>query len=294
MPLRFADKPSLRPRNYLLRKEQWRLLVMVGALGLVILAIQRVRQPAFVAKLEQVFGGEPDAQPLVEPVPRVEMSPAQPLPPLERSHFAAIRDNAPFRDSESEAWFFTFGVLKGAPPASAATEVTYAQLTSQPDVYRGKPVHVRGLVRRVEQIKPAHNELGIEQLYRVILQPAGGEVWPITLYTLRPPVGAALGEDIRLAAEATGYFFKKQSYSWAGGLGTTPVILAKSIDMARPASPSPTSSTRDVNFLTVIVWAALLSGVALSWFLLRTSTGETKRTQSASEPISISIREPEA
>ncbi|MEM6798888.1 MAG: hypothetical protein AAF589_05185, partial [Planctomycetota bacterium] len=180
--LRFDENPDRRPRNYLMRREQWRLLLLVAALGFVVIAMQQVQSPAFVATLERTFGtGEATEQ-------QTDAAPdTTPLPPLDRERFGAVQDNTFFRKAETEAWFFTLGVLAGDAGPHTAPGVTYAQLASQPSVYRGQPVAVAGAIRRLEEVKPADNELGIKVLHRAILQPNGGAVWPITLYLLDAP-----------------------------------------------------------------------------------------------------------
>ena len=260
--LRFDDNPARRPRNYLLRREQTRLLLMVGALGLVLLAMQRVQSPDVVAKLDDVFGeGSPGG---VEE--GVADSPSVVLTPLDRALFASVKDNAPFREAESGAWFATLGALQGIEGKPGPGEVvTYAQLSSQPEAYRGQPVEVRGTVRRVEEVEAGKNERGIEKLYRVILQPTGGEVWPITIYALEPPADHAE----QVASRAAGYFFKKQSYRWEGGLGSTPVVLAKSIDSGPAPLPSEATEAAPPDVSTILIAAIGISAVMIAFFVLR-------------------------
>ena len=105
-------------------------------------------------------------------------------------------------------------------------------------MYRGALVGVRGTVRRVEAVEPAENDAGVERLFRATLQPEGAGVWPITVYTLEAPPAV---DDPAQAYEAaaSGWFFKNLSYRWAEGVGVTPVILARRLDLdARPVVAS--------------------------------------------------------
>ncbi|MEM9187490.1 MAG: hypothetical protein AAGB00_13440 [Planctomycetota bacterium] len=277
--LRYTANPSRRPRNYLLRREQTRLLLLVGSLGVVLIAMQQVRGPRAMAVLEATFGVPPTAS---DAQPGARDATASDATRLESAWFEAVRDNTFFRNAEQGAWFKTLGVLKrdGAPePASA---VTYAQLVTQPDAYRGRAVAVRGWARRVEQVEPAANDAGIETLYRVTVQPAGGEVWPVTVYCLgEPDVAGRLeaappGDELRAPMQANGYFFKNASYRWRDGLGTTPVILAAGVTIAPPPAATRVTTQRDFDPLTVLVAALLVSGVLVGVIVLKNRAADPR------------------
>src|SRR5690606_37317480 len=125
-----------------------------------------------------------------------------------------VRDNAPFRQAEQPAWFAALAAVQRLGAAGLASEsvgvVGYAALNSQPDAYRGRVVTVTGRVLQVEATEPAANDLGVDRLWRVTMQPTGGDVWPITVYTLEEPKPAEEPYD----ASAVGVFFKKLSYRW--------------------------------------------------------------------------------
>ena len=266
--------------------------MLVGLLGLVLLAMRQAQSPGFVAKLERVFGDEAvsgEAPPVrnASPLP-------QTLTALQRERFAAVQDNTFFREEETDAWFYVLGLLKGIEPNVSAPPATYAQLVSQPDYYRGQPVQVRGTIRRIEQVTPAANDLGIHSLHRMILQPQGGEVWPMTLYSIEPPSEAPAG-DVRLPATATGYFFKNQSYRWQDGLGVTPVVLVRSVRFDTPAVASPADAPQELDPFTVIAAATGVSLCLLGWFLTRSRVSSPAASHAAHDgPIVIEIPSSEA
>ncbi len=153
------------------------------------------------------------------------------------AEWEAITDNTPFRDAETPLWFAVWSELQKLTdkqtPASSG-EATYVQLVNQADVYRGKVVTVRGWVLRSEVVTPGENELGIEQLHRVIMKPAGGGEWPLIVYALDAPED--VGEPFELAVNAV--FFKNLSYRHEGGVGLAPVLLT-----SRIAGPPPQMAT---------------------------------------------------
>lgn len=252
------DRP--RARNYFLRHEQWRLLLLVFALGVVTIAVREIRRPAVSQRLSRAF----DAQnaPIV-PAKSPPLAPAKPTlgrefgaerqaAELSAEAMATIRDDTYFRTAEKGVWFELVSKLQRTPAAELAAksagEVGYAQLAQQPVSYRGKVVTVRGTVRQVTEEKPAANDLGLTSYYRLVLQPAGGEIWPIFVYALELPAEFPRGEKVAVDVSATGYFFKNLSYPWKDGVGIAPVVLAKDITRLDPAQltqvPAPIAEPR--------------------------------------------------
>lgn len=169
--------------------------------------------------------------------------------PISYELLATIRDNTPFRSDEQEAWFALLANLQRSSYEQQASQsrgtVGYATLISAPDNYRGKFITVVGIPRRVDKVSPAENDLGIEQLYRITIEPIGGDVWPITIYTLNDPQLAIDESTNPPTISSTGYFFKNQSYRWAEGVGSMPVIVAKDISrtvIGQTAVPSDTKT----------------------------------------------------
>ena len=86
----FHPNPRRPPRNYLARREQWRLLALVMSLGLVVILMAQLRQPEARVLLGRVFGledtppaadsREPDVQ-ADEIAALLKDATAAPLPP---------------------------------------------------------------------------------------------------------------------------------------------------------------------------------------------------------------------
>lgn len=220
---------------------------MLGSLLLVIGLMSRLKEPETHAALGRVLG---------EPATPVAAEPVWFEPIVPKDIFDGVRDNAPFRSDEQPAWFASLAAVRNAEPATLAAQsvgvVGYAALNSQPDAYRGRVVTVSGRVLQVDATEPAANDLGVERLWRVTMQGAGGEVWPITVYTLEVPQPAEQPYD----ASAFGVFFKKLSYRWAEGIGSTPVVVAKRLETTitqQPvanAAPIVQANEPDIDFST--------------------------------------------
>jgi hypothetical protein len=254
--LRFNQSKQRPVRNYLSRREQWRLLLLVMSLGVVIIAMRTLRRPETADHMARVFS-DPVANTMSaadsnKPPKTGGSSYPQPLAPTElrRDALAAVRDNTYFRNAESDVWFRLIALLQTSSldelNRASRGEVTYAQLVDQPRVYRAQLVTVRGTVRQLTEQTPAENDLGLKSYHRLVIQPSDGTQWPIFVYCLELPAGLSGSSAPAVDVSASGFFFKNLSYRWQDGLGIAPVILAKTVTMAAsgPDSGAPAGASR--------------------------------------------------
>jgi hypothetical protein len=256
--LRFNSSNRRPVRNYFSQREQWRLLMLIVPLGLVILLMRQLRDSENSARINRFFAEEqnteqqealasagepPSASSRVDGV----HGSGRYFPGVRRELLKVVEDNTYFRNGEKEAWFHLFGILNNTPAtgiaAASTAEVGYVELAEQPHVYRGRLVTVRGAVRQVAEQTPAENELGIGSYYRVVIQPTNGSDWPIFVYCLHLPEGVSVGSNSGAVA-ATGFFFKNLSYRHQAGLGIAPVLLARQIELISEAAGSGASPIR--------------------------------------------------
>lgn len=257
--LRFRS-PNRRPtRNYFSRREQWRLFLLIVPLGLVIIVMRQLRDPATGTHLNNLFSeGNPtssDSNGSLEVAIRHPLGPPSPARPdrsknamsiesqVDRKLIATIEDNTYFRNSEQAAWFHLLNLLQTNDPnfepngeTTSPIPVVYLQLVEQPQVYRGRIVQVSGTVREITLQKPADNQFGIDTYYRVVLQPDDESNGPIIIYSLDLPPALDIGER-SASIRAAGFFFKNLSYQWQGGLGIAPVILTRTVHLRQPSLP---------------------------------------------------------
>ncbi len=221
---RFSAPRSQPNRRTPLLALRMRFFLLAAAMLLIVMARTELRRPAVHAAIGRMLEG---------PAAEEKLAVAKVKPILfDAALLNTVQDNTFFREEEQPAWFAMLAELRDTNAehlASNGTPISYAQLVSQPDVYRGRLVRVAGEVLRVETVTPAKNDLGITHLYRVTLKPVGGGVWPLTLYTLQPPPGT-VGPNEPYSASASGFFFKNLSYRWEEGVGVTPVVLAQRLE----------------------------------------------------------------
>ena len=249
-----------KPRDYFSRREQYRLLMLTFALLLVFSMMFKAAQPA---TWHWMFAGERDdgqsnsgdkGEPELDS--RLERELPAPLPagvfvsplnlqaglaendaPHERlwgglttADYAVVRDDTPFRASESEVWFRLLATLHDSDhtllDSDQVEAVGFTQLFKQPRQFRGRLVGLEGIVRRAHRLMAPPNEHGITAYWRCWLF-IDGTKNPIVVYALRMPDGFPQGMSIHETIELAGVFFKRWAYNLRGGIRTAPVVVAQ-------------------------------------------------------------------
>jgi hypothetical protein len=250
--LRDVAMPSFRQkstaRNYLSRREQWRILLLVASLGLVVVVMGEAAKPSSwtwlwagakqdakksnpkneAAKYQNVDTRLPLRDDLGPGVVRIAAAPPLPGEAEEDGFFPGIKvellrtvrdDEFFFPDKGSpqrKAWFNLFDVLNQTDEETlveASTgDVTFTQIFDQPKTYRGKLVTVHGFVRRAQQYKMRKNDAGIEIGYELWVN-VGREA--TSVYCLQLPDGFPTGADVSAEVEITGFFYNRRAYAHA-------------------------------------------------------------------------------
>lgn len=184
-----------------------------------------------------------------------------------------VRDAAPFRRDGAAAWNNFVDVLsendQATLDAASIGYVTMAQLYQQPNVYRGKLVSVRGVVRRVNRKELPKKKPGIDVYYQIWLQPLDNPLSPMVIYTLDLPREFPTGNELREEAQITGFFFKLWAYQAQDKIRTAPLIVARTFDWTKPAvAPARTWSTG--RMLSLVASAAVLAMILVAWALYST------------------------
>jgi hypothetical protein len=288
--LRFGTATTNR-RKLTTGRDRWRLWMLFVAACMVLWCMRMLQRPDVSRRIDAVLTSTLENQAVRVPNENVDLAQVETedvrsssaiafegneLVPVAGEHFqsrfdlSAVRDNTYFRAEEYPAWFAIWDYLQDVKPEKldeqSTGEVTYAQLIDQPEIFRGNPVTIRGMAMRVEVLDAPDNDVGIESYFRLIIRPTGGGVWPIVLYCLELPPKFPRGEDLRADVEVVGVFFKNWSYSWQGGLGLAPVVLANSFDW-QPASvvERPRTELTPQGVLVVVAIAGIMATI-VGWY----------------------------
>ncbi len=293
-----------RPRNYLSRREQWRLLLLVLLLGLVVILAFEARNPDHYRWLPAESATEavssapsessdatgpvdtrvPPRDPDDEipgtfispaPVPREPHTSSRYFPGVKPGLLESVRDNKPLGPSEWEAWLHLFDVLQNSDEATLAEASTgpasLVQLFEQSSEYRGELVSTRGIVRRAHAAKTPRNEYGLTAYYQTWLWPEDQPDEPMTVWSLELPEGFPLGMEIAEEAEVTGFYFKLWAYkSGDGNVRRAPMLLSKTIHWRQKpkVGHSPPQGTSPL--LLIFAAAALFAVLASLYVYYRT------------------------
>lgn len=248
-----------------------RLGSLVIGLALIGMMMQMVQSPGAKQKLALMFGDAPPAASQAGNTVNQAESPTY-LPNVDPAKLDTIEDNTWLRDEEADVWFHLLSAVRSATPdqlqAASVGEAAYAQLLGQPEVYRGRVVQLEGEAKRVERIAPAANDLGIEHLYLIHIQPSRDLLRPFAIYCQQLPEGWTVAGEIpdngRMNCHAI--FFKNKVYNHQTGVDLMPVFLAGGITSVGEPTPlvdrTPSMPAWQMAALAVLVAGILVMCIA--------------------------------
>lgn len=286
------DKPESKtgsrrpPRNYLSavehRKLAWAFLppalVVVVALELFLRPLWQPPPPPperqIDTRLEAVTGPPPPDGAVIilpddEPPENVNEIPLGASP----AALSRVRDATFFGSRDHEAWFEIGQKLQGlrSPEASKWETVGFTELFSQPRSFRGRPVRMRGTLRRLEKLSSLENDHGIDQFWQGWLEPAGGPASPVVVHFLRLPAGMTEGMELAETVMVNGYFLKNMAYRAADGVRLAPLLV--SLEPVRPAAPSSDAQRggfwdRSITALGVVTMLGIVTTIGIGYWVV--------------------------
>ncbi len=252
--------------NYFRRSVQYRLLMIVFSLMLVVVLMSEAAKPSnwiWLTGTPPPSSSEPSEDSQIDPrlgtpvtnppgvftiepqIPKASVDAKTKFPlGVDPTRFEAVKDDTLFRSNESGLWYDTLSSLRDASPEELESIVFqsagFTQLYRQPDHYRGQPVQVSGTVRRAQRVAARKNEQGIEEYWQCWLFPSG-TTNPIVVYALEMPESFPEGMAMTEAATFDGFFFKRWAYVASGGTMSAPLVLARTAkwEPEIPAAPVP-------------------------------------------------------
>ena len=231
------------------RQTQRRLLVLILMLGIVLILMDRARDPAIRRGLSRLLsppqgpGGAIDLHlTAVQPGRPEQISPRQPVHPAggfrggPRRHPVDTRRAGLFAPPVGHSQSHRLGDAR--PSVARAGEL-------RPVVPPAEPVprpagHRLGRRPPCQPVELLPNEYGIKQYYQVWLWPSDNPSAPMVVYCLRLPQGFPTGMELAEPADVTGYFFKRWAYQANDALRAAPELLARTLQWEqRPVMTPP-------------------------------------------------------
>jgi len=313
-----------RPRNFLSRGEQWRLLLLVLALGLVVILALEARNPQYYRWLlpdadsgaGRAARGDRSGQSVswkrigarVRPQvgegaapgtsaspPRAEQQEATSsryFPGVDPGRLSSVSDNKPLWPSEWDAWLHLFDVLERTDEATleraSVGRVTFVQLLGQSKEYRGELVTTSGIIRRAHPAKTPENDYGLVDYYQTWLWPADRPDQPIVVWCLHLPEGFPIGMEIAEEAEVTGFCFKLWAYKAAdGSVLRAPMLLARGIRWRKRPEVARTPPKGPLALLLMITGCAAFALVMSVYVHYRTRSRRPSHVESLLEAATL-------
>jgi len=280
------------------RREQRRLVGLLLAMGLVVVALPWMANPANWNWIERMSQrGEAATAPDTSMAPpaselaaetvlvRVEEEPrAAPRDGAEGNWreidpevWKEVRDDVAFRSEELPLfWDLMAGLSREKPSdlAREAEEVTFAQLFQLPQEYRGKLIEVRGRARRAVRVRAAANDAGIGSYHQLWMQTSDNPSSPLVVFAAELPPGFPEGMEIS-TEELTipGVFFKRWPYNAQDGLRTAPAMVAGSFDWSPPAPGALAqrqAAAEGPSIWQGVAWGGVICAVVVGYVWWRT------------------------
>jgi hypothetical protein len=190
---------------------------------------------------------------------------------------AVVDDNTMgIRPVESNPYYTVLAKARDLPSGvmqkHADADVSFAVLMNQSPQFRGKPITVRGEIRRLLPFTASKNEHDIKDLWEAWLftEDSGLDPYRIVCTEIPPGIPQGDGRKYAVPVRVTGFFFKIEGYEGRGGLHTAPLLLAKTLRWL----PPPPVNENDNVLGAWIVGLVCLTAVGLAFTFWRISASD--------------------
>jgi hypothetical protein len=138
----------------------------------------------------------------------------------------------------------------------------FVDLFQNPDVYRGRPVSLHGVMRRLTKFDPGPNARGIQDAYEGWVYTDDSQSNPAVVIFLSKPDGLKVGGDLNEEVRLTGYFFKMYGYEAHDVARKAPLLLAGAVEW-KPAKPPYTPMKLGPEVYLLITLVILVLGFVM-------------------------------
>ena len=102
----------------------------------------------------------------------------------------------------------------------------FVDLFTHPEIYRGRPVTLRGVMRKLTKFELGKNSLGLDDAYEGWVYTSDSQGNPAVVIFTSKDEGLPVNGDIQEEVEFTGYYFKMYGYDAQDVTRKAPLILA--------------------------------------------------------------------
>lgn len=102
----------------------------------------------------------------------------------------------------------------------------FVDLFTHPEIYRGRPVTLRGVMRKLTKFDLGKNSLGLDEAYEGWVYTSDSQGNPAVVIFTNKEDGLPVSGDLQEEVEFTGYYFKMYGYDAQDVTRKAPLILA--------------------------------------------------------------------
>lgn len=153
----------------------------------------------------------------------------------------------------------------------------FVDLFQHPEVYRGRPVSLRGVLRKLTKFDPGKNTVGIDEAYEGWLYTDDGQSNPAVVVFLNKPQNLPVGGDLTEEIRVTGYFLKMYGYDAQDVARKAPLLLAGEVEW-RPGPKGYVAEPLSLETYLLTMMIVLLLGYTL-WHANRRELAGRPRIQ---------------
>lgn len=138
----------------------------------------------------------------------------------------------------------------------------FVDLFQNPNEYRGRPVSLHGVLRKLTKFDPGKNTLGISEAYEGWLYTDDAQSNPTVLVFTSKPQRLQVGGDLTEEIRVTGYFLKMYGYEAQDVTRKAPLILAGEVEW-RPGPEKYVAKPLSLETYLLVGFIVLLLGYAM-------------------------------
>lgn len=189
--------------------------------------------------------------------------------------FATIDETTLFiRSREAKAYWTVFGIVRDLRPSSiqqaALKEISYTQIFSDPDFYRGRLIELDGELVQLKRLPAKHNPPEFPIVYEGWMLNLDSGKNPYVFHSLEKPDGLVEGDKLREKIRITGYFFKRYQYPAKSGLTyAAPMFLVKKIQWYPPIKRKAADPRWAPWLLGGLAMIGSALGMIICWFIVQ-------------------------
>lgn len=299
--MRFQKDSS--PPPYLNRKDQYRLLGLVGMLTIIALSIDFTRKPenwqwffsvgqepveemelkelsldALDFTVKEPTNGELPPETFIattEKTPKLDLDqlglniqrvPPELLEGVEDKRLGLLRSEQDAMDRVLQrVKTFSLEELEEAAVSDVGFRVVFTDAVS----YRGQLIKVEGTLWRLQRYAFGERDSEEDDLWQgwFFSSDSGNNPWVV--FMTEKPEGIESGESVNRDVSVAGYFFKNYGYATGEGLHIAPMLIAKSLTV-QPLPPVVDQKTEDLSlYVFFFLMAIMLIFGAMVWFFVR-------------------------